>query len=125
MILDTDALSAFADGDAALDACLQRATELHVPVVVVGEYRYGVRRSRHRESYERWLASAIETLTVLPVLDSTSRHYAALCHELRQAGTPVPTNDAWIAALSREHRLPVVSQDAHFDAVPGLRRIGW
>ena len=125
MILDTNALSAFADGNAALEACLRPVTELHLPVIVLGEFRFGVRQSRHRKSYERWLADALTTLTVLPVLDSTAEHYAALCHELRRAGTPIPTNDAWIAALSQEYRLPVVSQDAHFDVLPGLHRMAW
>ena len=125
MILDTNALSAFAEGDEELLTQLEVAPELHLPVIVLGEYRFGVRQSRHRRAYERWLSEALRDLTVLPVLDSTTEHYAALCHELRTAGTPIPTNDAWIAAISREHRLPVVSRDSHFDVVRGLRRVVW
>jgi tRNA(fMet)-specific endonuclease VapC len=44
---------------------------------------------------------------------------------LKQAGHPVPANDAWIAALALEHRLPVLSRDRHFDDVRGLRRESW
>ena len=61
-------------------------------------------QSRHRKAYEEWLREALSELSVLPVLDSTTVHYATLCHELKKAGTPIPTNDAWIAALSREHQ---------------------
>jgi tRNA(fMet)-specific endonuclease VapC len=125
MILDTNALSAFAEGDEGLAAQLEVAPELYLPVVVLGEYRFGIRQSRHRKAYEDWLRGALRDLAVLPVLDSTSQHYAVLCHELKRAGTPIPTNDAWIAALSREHRLPVVSRDTHFDLVRGLRRVSW
>lgn len=125
MILDTNALSAFADGDEGLGALLEGAPELCLPVVVLGEYRFGVRQSRHRKTYEDWLSQALTELLVLPVLESTTEHYAALCHELRKAGTPIPTNDAWVAAMSREHGLPVVSRDAHFDVVRGLRRVSW
>lgn len=125
MILDTNALSAFAEGDEGLGAQLETAQELYLPVVVLGEYRFGVRQSRYRKTYEEWLQMALSELAVLPILDSTTEHYAALCHELRRAGTPIPTNDAWVAALSREHRLPVISRDVHFDVVPGLRRISW
>lgn len=64
-------------------------------------------------------------MLVLPLLESTTRHYAVLCHELREAGHPIPSNDAWIAAQAREHGLPIVSRDTHFDAIPGLRRLGW
>ena len=125
MILDTNALSAFAEGDEGLRECLKGEEELYLPVVVLGEYRFGVRQSRHRKAYEQWLREALSRLDVLPILDSTTEHYAALCQELKGAGTPIPTNDAWVAALSREHRLPVVSRDAHFDLVDGLRRISW
>jgi tRNA(fMet)-specific endonuclease VapC len=45
--------------------------------------------------------------------------------ELKRAGTPIPTNDLWIAALCRQHDLPLLSRDRHFDRVPGLRRIAW
>lgn len=45
--------------------------------------------------------------------------------ELRQAGTPIPANDPWIAALSRQHGLPILSQDAHFDLVKGIQRLRW
>ncbi|MBT3290058.1 MAG: PIN domain-containing protein, partial [Victivallales bacterium] len=45
--------------------------------------------------------------------------------ELKAAGTPIPTNDVWIAALCREHRLPLVSRDSHFAAVSALRRVVW
>ena len=99
--------------------------ELCVPVIVLGEYRYGIRQSRYRRSYEQWPDSALQDLTVLPVLDSTTKEYAALFQELRNAGTPIPTNDVWIAALCREHRLPVISRDEHFGVVPSLHCISW
>jgi predicted nucleic acid-binding protein len=124
MILDTNALSAFADGDEALLDRLGGA-ELQVPVIVLGEYRYGIRRSKYRSEYERWLGEALSVLTPLPVVDETTFHYAALCDGLRNAGTPIPTNDAWIAALALEYGMAVVSRDQHFDLVTGVTRVGW
>jgi len=125
MILDTNALSALADGDDSLLARLDTARELYVPVIALGEYRFGIRQSRYRRTYERWLEEALRDLTVLPILDATTREYAAVFQELRRAGTPIPSNDVWIAALCREHQMPLVSRDLHFGAVPGLRRISW
>lgn len=59
-------------------------------------------------------------------LDSTTaRHYADIRSELRSAGRPIPENDIWIAALARQHHLPIVSRDEHFDGISGVRRIGW
>ncbi len=125
MILDTNALSALADGDEGLLTRLDTTVELCVPVIVLGEYRFGIRQSRYRRSYERWLDGALADLTVLPVLDSTTREYAAVFSELKRASTPIPTNDVWIAALCREHSLPLLSRDQHFGAVSRLRCIAW
>jgi tRNA(fMet)-specific endonuclease VapC len=125
MILDTNALSALADGDEALFARLDAVPELYVPVVVLGEYRFGIEQSRYRRTYERWLDDALGDLAVLPILEPTARQYAKLFRELKAAGTPIPTNDVWIAALCREHRLPLVSRDSHFAAVSALRRVVW
>ena len=55
----------------------------------------------------------------------TIDQYAAVRTELRKAGTPIPANDCWIAALARQHRLPIVSLDEHFDVVDQVRRIAW
>ena len=55
MILDTNALSAAADNDAAVVAILARADELAIPVIVLGEYRYGIAQSRNCATYESWL----------------------------------------------------------------------
>jgi tRNA(fMet)-specific endonuclease VapC len=55
VILDTNGLSAMADGDMKLAPLLQQASELAVPVIVLGEYQYGIRLSRHRSRYESWL----------------------------------------------------------------------
>jgi predicted nucleic acid-binding protein len=62
---------------------------------------------------------------VLDVNEETAFHYAEIRVELKAAGTPLPTNDTWIAALSRQYRLPVLSRDKHFDLVRGLQRLSW
>jgi predicted nucleic acid-binding protein len=62
---------------------------------------------------------------VLNVDEETAGHYAEVREELKSKGHPIPANDLWIAALARQHRLPVLSRDEHFDFVPGLKRIDW
>jgi tRNA(fMet)-specific endonuclease VapC len=125
MILDTNALSAVADGDAALEPLLRHAEEMAVPVIVLGEYRYGIRQSRDRDRYEQWLAESIRSYRVLDVNEDTAVTYANLRSELKRAGTPIPSNDVWIAALCRQHLFPLLSRDRHFDSVRGIRRIDW
>jgi tRNA(fMet)-specific endonuclease VapC len=125
VILDTNGLSAVADGDAALEPILRSAAELAVPVVVLGEYRYGIQQSRDRQRYEQWLTEMVCDYRVLDIDEDTAISYAAIRTELKKAGTPIPSNDVWIAALCRQHSLSVISRDQHFDLVRGIERISW
>ena len=125
MILDTNALSAFVDGDTAVGEVLRRQARAVVPVIVLGEFRYGIAESRHRSAYEAWLESQLPHFDVLPVTDETAAAYAKLRVALKRSGRAIPANDAWIAALALQHRLPVLSRDQHFDVVSGLERTAW
>ena len=125
MILDTNAVSALLAGEPALGDVLAAQERHQLPVVVIGEYRYGLLRSRHREPLERLLGELADECEVLEVGRVTAQHYAEVRDELRRRGRPIPENDVWIAALARRHTLPVVSRDGHFDAVAGLERRSW
>jgi len=126
VILDTNAVSDFADGDEEVLRRLRNpSTVIHLPVIVLGEYRYGLKSSRQRAARERWLDELEASSAVLNIESATCRVYAQIRHELRVAGQPIPENDLWIAALARQHRLPVLSNDAHFDQVSGIQRVGW
>ena len=125
MILDTNALSAVADDEPAAVRMYRGLASIELPVIVLGEYRFGIGQSRHRGQYEKWLRELIRATRVLPVEEDTSRYYAAIRTELKKAGNPIPSNDLWIAALCRQHRLPLLSQDRHFAAVHGLELVGW
>lgn len=125
MILDTNSFSAAADGDSALQRILAEANTAAVPVIVLGEFRFGIRQSRHRMRYESWLLESIPNYRVLAVDIETAEHYAEIRGELKRSGRPIPANDLWIAALARQHTLPLLTRDQHFDAVPGLRRVDW
>lgn len=125
MILDTNALSAYADGLRPVVQRIAAADELHIPVIVLGEYRFGIATSRRRREYEAWLARGRAFWNVLPVVDETATHYANIRHQLKRDGTPLPANDVWIAALARQHALPILSRDMHFDTVHGLTRLSW
>ncbi len=125
MILDTNALSAFVDGHRGLARTLARAHQLALPVIVLGEFLYGIAGSRHRAAYAQWLEAHLRDFDVLEVTEATAAAYADIRGALKQSGKPIPANDAWIAALALQHRLPVVSRDEHFDVVPGLERSSW
>ena len=125
MILDTNGVSALAEGESALESILRKANRVAIPVIVLGEYRYGISRSREQKRYEEWLTEYVPKFLILDIDERTTVPYVAIRSELKRAGTPIPANDVWIAALCRQHSLPLLTRDRHFDAVPGIRRIAW
>ena len=120
--LDTNVYSGFMRGDAAAVSALRAAREIHLPLIVLGEllagFMAGTRTRKNREELAQFMASP--RVSLLNPDERTARHYGEIFDALRAAGTPVPTNDLWIAALARQHRLSLLTFDAHFSAIPGL-----
>ena len=125
MILDTNALSALLEGSSSLQAAMAGLGPLRLSPVVLGEHRYGLLRSSKRKERETTLRQLEATFETLPITGLTSRIFARIRNELRGKGRPIPANDLWIAAQAIEHRLPLVSRDAHFVDVKGLTLVNW
>jgi predicted nucleic acid-binding protein len=125
MILDTNAVSALFRGEPGIDEVLEGSSRHSLPVITIGEYRFGLLRSTRRPQYELMLDALVRESHVLLVDGGTALAYATIRDAMRAAGTPLPDNDVWIAALARQHDEPIVSRDRHFDRVEGITRIGW
>ncbi|HKW18113.1 MAG TPA: type II toxin-antitoxin system VapC family toxin [Terriglobales bacterium] len=125
MILDTNALSAVADDVPGAVKAFRGADVIALPVIVLGEYRFGIAQSIRRSHYEAWLARLIGASRVLDVNPETTLHYVEVRLALKKLGRPIPSNDVWIAALSHQHSLPILSRDRHFDLVGGVTRLSW
>ena len=106
MILDTNALSAFFEGDAKLGATLARATGIFLPVIVLGEYRFGLLRSKKRRLIEPVLDKLQANATVLAIQVETVGPYAEIRDRLKSAGTPIPSNDLSDSRACRPTRAP-------------------
>jgi predicted nucleic acid-binding protein len=104
-------------------ALLDRAELVGVPTVALGEllsgFLLGGRQRRNEAELDAFLDSSV--VEVLPVDSVTSRHYAEIVADLRKAGTPVPTNDIWIAATAARNGTTVLTCDDHFERI---RRVG-
>jgi predicted nucleic acid-binding protein len=122
--LDTNRWTGLFRGDADLAKFLARCEEVWIPYVVLGEIKagfYGGTRPAHNEALlSRFVAR--ETVAILLATRETAEHYARLFVQLKRAGTPIPDNDLWIAALVSEHDLTLITRDRHFEKLPQLRR---
>ena len=125
MILDTNGVSAFFDGLPEVVQSVADEPRVLLPVIVIGEYRYGLLSSRERVEREARFEGFCRACRLLSIDEETAGYYAAVRHRLRLAGRPIPENDIWIAALCLQHRQKILSNDRHFDAVQGVIRIGW
>jgi tRNA(fMet)-specific endonuclease VapC len=121
-LLDTSAYSAFMRGHPELKAALQRVDRIVLTPVVLGElaagFRAGARRRKNEAELRRFLASA--RVDIVPIDAETAERYAVILHALRLAGTPIPTNDIWIAASAMQHGLRLLTTDAHYDRIPQI-----
>ena len=117
--LDTSAYSHFKRGHHPAIEALTRASWVGVPTVVLGElrtgFRLGDRRARNDVELSKFLANPV--VEVLDVDDEAAEIYSEIFVALRQAGTPVPTNDVWIAALAAREGAPVLTYDQHFRSI--------
>jgi tRNA(fMet)-specific endonuclease VapC len=122
--LDTNRLTDLFQGDAALADRLGECDEVWLPLVVLAEIKAGFYGGSQQHRNESLLQSflAMSTVGILLPARGTVEHYARLFVQLKRAGTPIPDNDLWIAALVLEHDLQLITRDQHFERVPQLLR---
>ena len=123
LLIDTNAYSAFMRGDAPIVEAIAHTEVLHLNAVVLGEllggFAAGSREPANRALLARFMASP--RVSVLPLTATTADSYALVDSGLRRRGQPIPSNDLWIAASALEHGCALLTLDAHFRQVEGLR----
>lgn len=98
---------------------LQRADEICLTPIVLGELLAGFMAGKYKRKNEQDLRTFMDSprVSVLDVDEETGQRYAVIVNALRTAGTPIPTNDIWIAASAMQHGLRVITTDVHYSRV--------
>jgi tRNA(fMet)-specific endonuclease VapC len=124
IVLDTNRLIDLFQGDASLADFLGTCDEIWIPFVVLAEMKAGFYGGTRQTRNEALLANLLarETVGILYADRETTEQYARLFVLLKRAGTPIPDNDLWIAAVALQHDLGLVTRDRHFQKLPHLRR---
>jgi len=120
ILLDTSAFSAYMRGHTGIKQAVQRADQIVLTPIVLGELEAGFRQGRKLEANRRLLEEflAASRVKVAMVDEETAERYGRIVSHLAASGQPLPTNDIWIAASAMQHGLYVVTTDAHFAHVP-------
>jgi tRNA(fMet)-specific endonuclease VapC len=123
--LDTNRYTDLCRGDSRVIETVEAAEEVWLPFIVVGELRAGFAVGSQGPRNEAVLRQFLlkPGIAILYPDEQTTHHYANVYRQLRKQGTPIPTNDMWIAALALQHSLVLCARDAHFDALPQLARV--
>jgi tRNA(fMet)-specific endonuclease VapC len=125
LALDTNRYTDLCRGDRSVMEAVEMADEVWLPFVVVGELRAGFavgsQGPRNEAVLRRFLLKP--GVGILYAGEQTTHHYANVYRQLRKQGTPIPTNDMWIAALVLQYSLVLFARNAHFDALPQVIRI--
>jgi predicted nucleic acid-binding protein len=110
---------------ARFDAAQFADFEWGISAITLGELRLGVLQAQSPEAVSRRLSTyqLAQRFEALPVDAAVSDAWALLVSRLRAAGRKVPINDSWIAATAIAHRVPIVTQDADYDAMPDIEVI--
>ena len=122
--LDTNRYVDLCKGVAETVELLEEAEAVMLPFVVIGELRAGFVHGKRQAENERTLRRFLfkDGVRVLFADDQTTHHYASVFRQLRKQGTPIPTNDMWLAALVLQHNLALHARDKHFDHLPQIVR---
>jgi tRNA(fMet)-specific endonuclease VapC len=124
LALDTNRYVDLCKGAPETARLVSTAEAVFLPFVVVAELRAGFALGKRAVENERVLRRFLlkQDVGVLYPDDQTTHHYASAFRQLRQQGTPIPTNDLWIAALVLQHNLTLHARDRHFDHLPHIVR---
>ncbi|MFA6174202.1 MAG: type II toxin-antitoxin system VapC family toxin [Kiritimatiellales bacterium] len=124
-VVDTNILSDLFRGEPSVRDFLREFESIYVPVTVLGELLFGfvlgTREAENRHRLDQFLSQ--RSVEVLPVSPPVAGHYASVMASLRRNGTPLPTNDVWIAASACAEKVPLISRDSHFKQIKGLQLI--
>ena len=125
LLLDTNIVIAVFGGYHGLKWQIAYDAQYLIPCIVVGELLYGAHFSSEVRGNIREIEAFVDAMEVIGCDRATAAQFGITKSELRRAGNLIPDNDIWIASIAIQNRLTLISRDAHFEAVPGLRLQTW
>ena len=124
LAVDTNAVIAYREGIPAICTIIDNK-DIFLPVIVLGELRYGAINSARPAQNEEIIKKLLENSVLMNIDEAVAVRYARVRSDLRKKGQPIPENDIWIAAICLENEIPLLSNDCHFENINGLEVTKW
>ena len=122
VLIDTNIYSLAMKGEANVVNLLRRIDQVGFSAISIGEllsgFKAGSRETKNREELNIFLDSP--RVVVHSIDEGTADFYVSILTTLKAAGTLIPTNDIWIAAVAFQYGYKIFSNDKHFNLIPGL-----
>ncbi|MFA5867461.1 MAG: type II toxin-antitoxin system VapC family toxin [Actinomycetota bacterium] len=119
-IIDTSAYSAMQRGSQGIRDVLRKSDMIVVCPITLGElqagYASGNREQQNRDELDHFLSKS--SVLLIDIDEDTADRYALIMKTLKENGTPVPTNDVWLAALAWQYGYKILTLDDHFKRIP-------
>ncbi|MFA5904286.1 MAG: type II toxin-antitoxin system VapC family toxin [Desulfobacula sp.] len=124
VLIDTNIYSLAMKGDEEVVTALRRIDHIGISTISIGELFSGFKGGLYEEKNKKELGVFLDSPRVLTfIIDvETADFYASILNNLKSNGTPIPTNDIWIAAVAFQNGFKLYSKDKHFGFIPGLVR---
>ena len=123
--LDTNIIIEVFDGNKAIADNINKLENFYISSIVLGELYVGINRMTNKSMHLKKIVSLLDLCTVIDVDSITAEYFGEITAALYKKGRPVPSNDIWIAASSKQHELTLVTRDKHFSEIQGLDIISW
>lgn len=122
ILIDTNIYSNSLRGDTEVIAILRHVSHLGITAISIGELLSGFRAGNKEKQNRRELGMFLDSprVTLYAVNEDTAEYYCSILNQLKNQGTPIPTNDIWIAATAFQYGLQLYTLDAHFSHIKGL-----
>ena len=124
-LLDTNIITAWLKGEKPVADKIDKAKEIYIPIIVVGELYYGALYSTRVQKNIADIKLVTSSYSVLLIDEAVTIAYGNIKAALRKKGKPIPENDIWIAAIARHHELVIATRDKHFKEIDSIKIKNW
>lgn len=124
-LFDTNIIIGFLKNEKGIIEKIKNEEELNISVITVGEMLFGAQNSDFSQKNVDIYNDFFDQCNVYNITEKTSKFYAEIRYKLKKIGKPIPENDIWIAAVSEENNMTIVTRDRHLLEIDFIKTMEW